>query len=68
MSELDSIKKHVEYLSVTIGPRGSTKSGEIKAADYIEKVYRDLGLNPIVEPFTSAKSAWYHFAINLVSF
>ena len=63
MSELDSIKKHVEHLSVTIGPRGSTKSGEIKAADYIEKVYRDFGLDPIIEPFTSAKSAWYPYAL-----
>ncbi len=63
MSEIESIKKHVKYLSVTIGPRGSTTTGEKQAAEYAEQVYRDLGLSPILETFRSAKSAWLPFAL-----
>ena len=63
MSEIESIKKHVEHLSVAIGPRGSTTLGEKQAAEYSEEVYRSLGLSPIVESFRSAKSAWLPFAL-----
>ncbi|MFX1485224.1 MAG: hypothetical protein ACFFCP_18745, partial [Promethearchaeota archaeon] len=63
MSEIESIKKHVEHLSVVIGPRGSTTSGEKQAAEYAEQVYKNLGLNPLSESFRSAKSAWYPFAL-----
>lgn len=63
MSEIQSIKKHVEYLSMTIGPRGSTTVGEKQAAEYAEQVYRNLGLSPLIEPFRSAKSAWLPFAL-----
>jgi len=63
MSEIDSIKEHVNHLSVEIGPRGSTTLGEKKAAEYAEKVYKELGLSPLVEPFRSAKSAWLPFAL-----
>ena len=63
MSEIQSIKEHVRYLSVTIGPRGSTTPGEKQAAEYAEQVYRKLGLSPLVEPFQSAKSAWLPFAL-----
>lgn len=62
MSNIDSIKKHVHHLSVEIGPRGSTTPEEKRAAEYAEQVYRDIGLIPITEQFTSAKSAWYPFA------
>ncbi|MFW9910690.1 MAG: hypothetical protein ACFFEF_19215, partial [Candidatus Thorarchaeota archaeon] len=62
MSEIESIKKHVEHLSVVIGPRGSTTPQEKQAAEYAEKIYKDLGLNPLVESFRSAKSAWLPFA------
>lgn len=61
MSEIESIKKHVEHLSVTIGPRGSTTYGEKQAAEYAEQVYKNLGLSPNIELFTSAKSAWLPF-------
>ncbi|MFW9768003.1 MAG: M28 family metallopeptidase [Candidatus Thorarchaeota archaeon] len=63
MSEIESIKKHVKHLSVTIGPRGSTTYGEKRSAEYAEQVYRYLGLSPIVEHFRSAKSAWLPFAL-----
>ena len=63
MSEIESIRTHVKHLSVTIGPRGSATHDEKKAAEYIEHVYRNLGLSPIVESFKSAKSAWLPFAL-----
>ncbi|MFX1606427.1 MAG: M28 family metallopeptidase [Promethearchaeota archaeon] len=63
MSEIESIKKHVEHLSVSIGPRGSTTPGERQASEYAEQVYRDLGLSPLVESFRSVRSAWLPFAL-----
>lgn len=63
MSTIDAIKEHVRQLSVVIGPRGSTTEEERKAADYAESVYREIGLSPLREHFTSAKSAWYPFAL-----
>ncbi len=53
MSAMD----HVRYLAETIGPRGSTTPQEAQAAQYAADVLRRLGLEPTVEPFTSAKSA-----------
>ena len=60
---MESIKKHVEHLSVAIGPRGSTTPNEKQATEYAEQVYRRLGLDPVVEQFRSAKSAWLPFAL-----
>jgi hypothetical protein len=64
VSTLDSIKNHVHHLAVEIGPRGSTTPEEKRAATYAEEVYRDLGLTPITEEFTSAKSAWRPFTLS----
>jgi hypothetical protein len=64
VSTLDSIKNHVHHLAVEIGPRGSTTPEEKRAATYAEEVYRDLGLTPITEEFTSAKSAWSPFTLS----
>ncbi len=54
---------HVRYLAETIGPRGSTTPQEARAAQYAADVLRSLGLEPTVEPFTSAKSAWYPYVL-----
>ncbi|GAB4506252.1 MAG: M28 family peptidase [Anaerolineales bacterium] len=54
---------HVRYLAETIGPRGSTTPDEARAARYAADVLRDLGLEPTVEPFTSAKSAWHPYVL-----
>jgi len=64
LSDIDSIKNHVHHLAVEIGPRGSTTPEEKRAARYAEDVYRDLGLIPITEEFTSAKSAWSPFTLS----
>ncbi|NHJ12966.1 MAG: M28 family peptidase [Candidatus Thorarchaeota archaeon] len=63
MAEIESIRKHVQQLSVVIGPRGSTTPEEKEAAEYAAGVYKNLGLEPIIERFTSAKSAWRPFAL-----
>jgi hypothetical protein len=64
LSIIDSIKNHVHHLSVEIGPRGSTTPEEKRAAAYAEEVYKGLGLTPITEEFTSAKSAWSPFTLS----
>jgi hypothetical protein len=54
---------HVRYLAETIGPRGSTTPQEAEAARYAARVLRAAGLEPVTEPFTSARSAWYPYAL-----
>jgi hypothetical protein len=54
---------HVRYLAETIGPRGSTTPQEAEAARYAAQVLRDAGLEPVTVPFTSARSAWYPYAL-----
>jgi hypothetical protein len=58
VSALESIMQHVYHLSVGIGPRGSCTPAEAEAARYTESVYRRLGLEPVVQPIVSARSAW----------
>jgi hypothetical protein len=55
--------EYIRYLAETIGPRGSTTAGERLAARYAAQVLRDAGLEPVTEPFTSARSAWYPYAL-----
>lgn len=57
--------QHVRYLAETIGPRGSTTPKEAEAAQYAEGVLRQAGLEPVTEPFTSARSSWYPYALFL---
>lgn len=60
---MPSTMEHAAYLSVTIGPRGSTTDREREAAEYAARTFRALGLEPQIEPFVSATSAWRPFAI-----
>ncbi len=60
---MPSVMDHVAHLSRVIGPRGSATEAERAAADYAAQVFRDLGLEPYVEPFVSATSAWRPYAI-----
>ena len=63
-----STMEHIHYLAEEIGPRGSTRSQEEKAARYAGDTLRAAGLEPITEPFTSARSAWlpYTLAFGLI--
>jgi len=54
---------HVRYLAETVGPRGSTMPKEAEAAHYAAQVLREAGLEPVTEPFTSARSAWYPYVL-----
>ncbi len=55
--------EHVRYLVENIGPRGSTTPEEAEAARYASDVLAREGLNPVIEPFTSARSAWKPYAL-----
>jgi hypothetical protein len=48
--------EHVRALSVDIGPRGSTREGERKGAEYAQAQFQKMGLTPIWESFQSARS------------
>jgi len=54
---------HVHHLAQTIGPRGSTTPQEAEAARYAARVLQEAGLEPVTEPFSSARSAWYPYAL-----
>jgi hypothetical protein len=54
---------HIRYLADTIGPRGSTRSRERKAAQYAARVLSEAGMEPKVEPFRSARSAYYPYLV-----
>jgi len=54
---------HVRHLAETIGARGSATPQEAEAARYAAQVLRKAGLEPIVETFRSAVSAWYPSAL-----
>lgn len=61
----DSALKHIEHLSVTLGPRGSTTPKEKEAHDYVHKVLTELGGAPRVEEFWSTPSIYLTFVLAL---
>jgi aminopeptidase YwaD len=58
-----AIIEHIRYLAETIGPRGSTRPPEKRAAEYAEKALREAGLEPVTEGFQSGRSTYYPFAL-----
>ncbi len=61
----DTALKHVEYLTNTIGPRGSTTPEEKKAHEYCKQVLEGLGYEVHWEEFYSPISGWHPFALAL---
>jgi hypothetical protein len=55
--------EHITNLCREIGPRGSTTVDEKRAAEYAARVLGDCGLEPQINPFASARSAWYPFVL-----
>ena len=47
---------HIRALAVDIGPRGPTREGERKGAEYSRTQFEKMGLKPIWETFKSARS------------
>ncbi len=60
---VDTWFRHIEHLAGVIGPRGSTTPGEAQAAEYSRETFQRAGLEPQVQPFQSAVSAWHPFAL-----
>lgn len=59
--------EHIRILAEVIGPRGSTTEGERRGSAYCQDVLTQLGLNPQVEPFRSARSIYHpHLVAALV--
>jgi hypothetical protein len=58
-----SVTDYIQHLSVRIGPRGSTTAKETEAAQYAANALLVAGLAPTIEPFASARSAWYPYAL-----
>jgi hypothetical protein len=56
---------HVERLCTEIGPRGSCTPNEAAAAEYARAELERLGLQPVVEPFSSARSGWWPSSLAL---
>ncbi|MEI6289835.1 MAG: M28 family peptidase [Chloroflexota bacterium] len=48
--------EHVKALSTGIGPRGSTREGERKGAEYARDQFKKIGLTPVWESYQSARS------------
>lgn len=51
--------KHVRFLSVEIGPRGSTREGERRGSEYAHREFERLKLQPVWETFKSARSIFH---------
>jgi hypothetical protein len=47
---------HIRALAVDIGPRGPTREGERKGAEYAQAQFEKFGLKPVWESFKSARS------------
>lgn len=56
---ITTLQNHIEHLSVTIGPRGSTRPEERQAADYAAGKLKEMGYQPQMEHFRSARSIYH---------
>jgi len=61
----ESALKHIEHLSVAIGPRGSTTPKEKAGHDYVQNTLNELGCATRVEEFQSSTSAYLPFSLAL---
>lgn len=46
----------IRFLAEEIGPRGSTREGERKGAEYAQREFQKMGLEPVWETFQSVRS------------
>ncbi len=53
---MNSMQKHIHYLAVTIGPRGSASKNEAKSATYIQEKLSNLGYAVTLDPFSTINS------------
>jgi preprotein translocase subunit SecG len=50
---------HIRALAVDIGPRGPTREGERQGALYAQAQFNKMGLQPVFETFSSARSIFH---------
>ncbi len=55
----NKIMAHIRALAVDIGPRGSTTPGERRGAEYCQQVFEKMGLRPVWDTFSSARSIFH---------
>lgn len=60
--------EHLKQLSVEIGSRGPTSENEKKAANYIERTMKSIGMDVEAEEFKSKTSSFAIFAIDIIFF
>jgi hypothetical protein len=59
--------EHIRALAVEIGPRGPTREGERKGAEYAQATFRAAGLATVWDTFRSARSIFHpHLAGSLL--
>jgi hypothetical protein len=58
--------EHIYALAVEIGPRGPTREGERKGAEYVRTQFEKLGLIPRWEKFKSARSIFHPHLLGAV--
>ncbi len=51
--------RHIRSLAVDIGPRGPTRPGERQAAMYAQAQFHQMGLEPVLEAYQSARSIFH---------
>jgi hypothetical protein len=56
IKEVTAWLERIRFLSEEIGPRGPTREGERKGAEYVRSEFSKFGLTPIWETFMSARS------------
>jgi hypothetical protein len=60
---LDTLLKHIEHFTNTIGPRGSTTPEEKKAHEYCKQTLEGLGYEAHWEEYYAPTSGWHPFAL-----
>ena len=56
---------HIRCFAETIGPRGSTTSGDREGADYARRTMADLGFAALIETFEAGRSTYRPFTLAL---
>lgn len=60
---MENLQRHVQALSVDIGPRGAATHGERGAAAYISRQLSQAGYRPVFQPFKTVTSFSWAYGI-----
>jgi alkaline phosphatase isozyme conversion protein len=59
--------EYVEHLSKVIGPRVAATASEVLGKDYIVGVFKEIGYEPVVQPFSYVRSGRNYNSNNVVA-